>query len=264
MNSCCICGTIKNIGPYINKVFETIEKIGSYFDNYVIILYYDKSDDDTLAKLKAYQLKNIKLEFYVNCQPMSPFRTHNIAKGRNFIINRIQQKYSSFQYFIMMDCDDRCALDINEEVLISSLNRTDWDALSFVHPTGGYYDFWALSIRPYIFSCHHFYNQLLGLNYIIERIKNTDKNDLIQCWSAFNGFSIYRTDKFINCRYDGRFRIDYIPKQLLLENIKVAGPINPNVQQNEDCEHRHFHFQAILKNNARIMISPQQIFYLSK
>ena len=261
--NCCICGPAKNCGLYINKVLENIEKIGNIFDNYIIIIYYDKSDDDTLKLLKQYKHKNSKLELFVNRSPILPFRTHNIAKARNFIMQRIKQKYSNFPYFIMMDLDDRCALDINIDIIKNNLKRTDWDAVSFDHPSEGYYDFWALSIRPYVISCHHFHNKLLGLNKIINLINNSDKDSLIPCWSAFNGFAIYRTEKFIDCYYDGTFRNDYIPKQLLIENIKFAGPIDQTVQKNEDCEHRHFHFQAILKNNARIRISPLQIFNIN-
>lgn len=260
--NCCICGPVKNCGPYLDKIFENIEKIGTIFDNYALIVYYDKSDDDSLEKLKKYKEKNPKLELFVNLSQMLPYRTHNIAKARNKMLNRIKNNYSHFQYFIMMDFDDRCALEINIDVIKTTLNRNDWDAVSFDHPTHGYYDFWALSIRPYTLSCHHFHNKLLGLNKIINLIDNCQKDSLIPCWSAFNGFAIYKTDKFINCYYDGRFRLDYIPKQLIIENIKYAGPIDNSVQQNEDCEHRHFHFQAILNYNARIRISPLQVFNL--
>ena len=63
---CCICGSVKNCGPYLKKVFENIEKIGSLFDDYKIIIYYDESSDDTLQKLKDYMQINKKLIFYVN------------------------------------------------------------------------------------------------------------------------------------------------------------------------------------------------------
>jgi|Laugresbdmm110sn_2_1035109.scaffolds.fasta_scaffold03824_4 hypothetical protein len=260
--NCCICGPVKNCGPYLNKVLENIEKIGNMFNNYTIIIYYDKSEDDSLEKLMKYKNKNQRLELFINNTPVSSYRTHNIANARNRILDRIRNKYSNFDYFIMMDFDDRCALDINLDVINKMLKRSDWDSVSFDHPTEGYYDFWALSIRPYVLSCHHFQNKLLGLNKIINLINSADKNSLIPCWSAFNGFAIYRTEKFLNCFYDGRFRHDYIPKKLIVENINYAGPIDNSVQKNEDCEHRHFHFQAILQNNARIRISPLQVFYL--
>ena len=63
---CCICGPVKNCAPYLNKIFENIEKMGSLFEDYVIIMYYDRSIDGTLNILKKYQLKNPKLTIFVN------------------------------------------------------------------------------------------------------------------------------------------------------------------------------------------------------
>ena len=49
--NCCICGPVKNCGPFLDKVFENAEKIGLIFDNYEIIVFYDKSSDNTLEKI---------------------------------------------------------------------------------------------------------------------------------------------------------------------------------------------------------------------
>ena len=48
----CICGTVKNVGEYLPRVLENMEKIASIFEDYVIILYYDKSKDNTLQIMK--------------------------------------------------------------------------------------------------------------------------------------------------------------------------------------------------------------------
>ncbi len=37
--NCCICGPVKNCGPFLDKIFENMEKIGSLFDDYQIIIY---------------------------------------------------------------------------------------------------------------------------------------------------------------------------------------------------------------------------------
>jgi glycosyltransferase involved in cell wall biosynthesis len=257
MNSCCICGTVRNCGSYLEKVFANIEKIGALFNDYKIILFYDDSTDNTLAVLKDYQKKNDKLIFYSNKKLLS-HRTHRIAFGRNTCLNFIKTNYPDYEYFIMMDCDDRCSKTFCPNVLNMYLKRHDWDSLSFNHPDG-YYDTWALSIGPYVASCHHFRDNSLGKKYVTRLIQKVPKNALIKCYSAFNGFAIYRTSKFLNCYYDGRFRLDYIPTKLLSLNIKASG--NINLSQNiEDCEHRHFHFDAIRKNNARIRISPLCVF----
>jgi hypothetical protein len=44
-----------------------------------------------------------------------------------------------------------------------------------------------------------------------------------------------------------------------MENIKIAGKII-SLNNIEDCEHRFFHFSAVKKHNARIMISPLCLF----
>jgi hypothetical protein len=256
---CCICGTVRNCEPFLDKVFSNMEIIGSLFSDYKIILYYDHSDDNTLRKMKEYQNKNKKMIFYVNKSEMLPYRTHRIALGRNFCLNTIRTQFSDYDFFIMMDCDNRCAKDMNINLLNYYLhNNTYWDSLSFNHPDG-YYDSWALSKIPYVASCHHFKDTGIGVKFINEIIKKTPKDQLIKCMSAFNGFAIYRTQKFLNCSYDGRFRLDYIPRELLEKNVKYAGPINLS-QNKEDCEHRYFHFSAFFKNGARIRISPKCFF----
>lgn len=257
---CCICGTIKNVEKYLNKIFENMELVGSLFEDYVIILYYDHSSDNTLQKIKDYQIKNNKLQIIINNETPLEYRTHRIAKGRNSIIQMIRDKYSDYEYFIMMDCDDKCAYNMRLPLLKNYLNNdNNWDSLSFNHPEG-YYDSWALSIRPFVASCHHFNKKYSkGQRFIIKIIKQTPKDKLIKCLSAFNGFAVYKTEKFIDCYYDGRFRLDYIPQEFLIENIKAEGKIDIS-QDKEDCEHRHFHFQAVFKNNARIRISPHCLF----
>ena len=110
---CCICGTVRNCGKYLDKIFSNMEIIGSIFDNYKIILYYDISDDNTLEKIKNYQRINSNLILYENKNKLLPYRTHRIALGRNKCLNIIREQFSDYEYFIMMDCDDRCAKDIN-------------------------------------------------------------------------------------------------------------------------------------------------------
>ena len=260
MNKCCICGCVKNCGPYLNKIFENMEKVGSLFDDYVIILYFDKSKDDSLLKLKQYKANQIhQVDLYVNCGKRFKYRTHNIAKARNGILKRIREKYADFQYFVMMDCDDMCSRDIHLDVLKKNLGREDWDALSFNHPTG-YYDLWALSIEPFVFSFFQYNNKTLIVNYITDLIRKTPKEDLIPCFSAFNGFAIYRTPLFLSGFYDGRFRTDYIPSAMLAKQYQLSEGFDMESTQHEDCEHRHFHFQAVFGKEAKIRISPECLF----
>ena len=260
--NCCFCGPVKNCGPYLNKVFQNIEKISRLFDDYKIIIYYDKSSDNTLNILKQYQLKNNRLMFYVNKRPVSLFRTHNIANARNFCLNYV--KNNDFPFFIMMDFDEVNAKECYPEIIQKYLKREDWDGLSF-NTSPAYYDIWGLSIYPYCFSYNHFKNNVQNYKVIQKYITNLlDKtNDLLPCISAFNGFAIYRTNKFLNTYYDGRVRLDLIPeknmkahKSISKSNIVYKKYVTVDGRY-EDCEHRAFHIQS----GARIRISKEVIFY---
>ena len=268
-NKCCICGPVRNCGPYLDKIFENIEKIGALFEDYAIIMYYDQSNDNTLGKLKEYQLKNSRLRFYVNKGAVSPYRTHRIAKARNFCLEKVRERYADYPFFIMMDCDEVNCKTVYTDILKKYFDRDDWDALSF-QTSPIYYDIWALSIQPYTFSYNHFFNNNAYYgkiqNYVTKLLNNLKDGELLQCISAFNGFAVYKTDKFKDCWYDGRVRLDLVPKHYLLKHMKVTespiifkdyGNINGYY---EDCEHRAFHLQGISKNNAKIRISPEVVF----
>ena len=258
---CCICGTVRNCGKYLDKIFSIMEQIGTLFEDYKIVLYYDSSNDKTLEQLQNYATKNDNFVLLINTETLLKFRTHRIALGRNKCLKTMREKFYYYEYFIMMDCDDRSYYNIKLNLLKNYLLRDDWDALSFNHPAG-YYDTWALSKRPFVVSCHNFKNVGFGQKYITNIIKNTPRHKLIRCLSSFNGFSIYRTSKFIDCWYDGRFRLDYIPPKFIMENIRLAGRVIFPTASNaiEDCEHRFFHFSAVKKHNAKIMISPICLF----
>ena len=269
--NCCICGPVKNCGPYLQKVLENMEKIGNIFDDYKILIYYDISSDNTLGILKSYQQKNPKMFFYVNKKPMSPFRTHNLAIARNTCLDYIRQNREKYPYFIMMDCDDVNCKDINIEPLKNSLKRYDWDGLSF-NTSPYYYDIWGLSIWPFCFSYNHFndnYNYHVKIrNYVVNKLKALKPGQLLPCISSFNGFSIYRTEKFLNTYYDGRVRLDLFPKEYIQSHANAQksrkiiyrdyGHIKGRY---EDCEHRAFHQMARINSNTKIMISPEIIFY---
>jgi hypothetical protein len=275
--NCCICGPVKNCGPYLSKILENMEKLGSLFEDYQIIIYYDKSNDNTLDILKKYQQKNSKMLFYVNQKPVSKFRTHNIANARNVCLNYVKENREKFPFFIMMDCDDVNCKNINIDNLKKYLNNDEWDGLSF-NSSPKYYDIWGLSIYPYCFSYNHFEYNVKFYNIMQDFIdkllkKAAIEGKLVNCISSFNGFSIYRTNKFLNTYYDGRVRLDIIPKVNLSAHIKAAnsslifkqyfkpdGTVNVDGKY-EDCEHRAFHIQARQNSGARIMISPDILFY---
>jgi hypothetical protein len=269
---CCICGPVRNCGPFLDKVLQNIDKLGSLFEDYEIFIYYDKSTDNSLNKLKEYQAKNPRLKLYINPNLTSPFRTHRLATARNFCLEYVKTKdLNEYPFFIMMDFDDVNCKQVRPEILKKYLCTDDWDGLSF-NTTPMYYDIWALSIYPYCFSYNHFkntniHNHAFLKNYIDNKLKNLKNGELLSCISSFNGFSIYRTSKFLNTCYDGRVRMDLLPKKYLMSHMIAAnshivfkdfGHIKGKY---EDCEHRAFHMKAINNDEAKIRITKDVLFY---
>lgn len=265
LNKCYIGGCVRNCAKYIEKVFINIKKIGLIFDDYHVIIAYDHSHDNSL-QLLSYEKESIKnMDILINDNLLSVIRTENISNARNAILNKIRD-LEKWEYFIMIDCDDVSEHDIDLDVLKKSLIRNDWDSLSFNRKA--YYDIWALSLKPYIFSCWNFpeaVNVITEMtSYVNKSLKELNDDELLECYSAFNGFAIYRTAIFINSFYDWKNPIHLMIKEELYENFNILNKIPFLLKNNCDCEHRHFHLFAIRKYNAKIRISPLYLFLNTK
>ena len=153
------------------------------------------------------------------------------------------------------------------------MNPSSWDSVSFNLPD--YYDIWALALLPYMTSCWSWMNDLGDKRelvvakikeYVTQKLSLLPGNSLLQCSSAFNGFAIYRLEKFKKCRYDNfsgnnmQFitEFDYEQNLNALQNEISNGTWR--LENTVDCEHRYFHMQAIDENDAKIMISPRYLF----
>ena len=135
----------------------------------------------------------------------------------------------------------------------------------------------ALSLDPLVYSCWHWNNPDFVMNKLSQllntRLNHLHKDDLLECMSAFNGFGMYRLSKLDNCAYNGMLDINLFDNTVMNDNINAlnsnvcnAVKIVPlasspfNNMGKSDCEHRNFHSQMILKNNAKIRISPLYVF----
>jgi hypothetical protein len=274
--NCYICGCVLNCGKYLNNVFNNIFKIGILFNKYKIVIAYDQSNDESLNILLDYQKNYRNIEIIINKNEKSVYKTENIKNARNSILNFIKNDVDKelYDFFIMMDFDDVCEKSININVLEKHLhNNNEWDSLSFNRYN--YYDIWALSIEPYVTSCWHWsikqndslYVKNIMENYIKNKLKSINENELLECYSAFNGFAIYRKDKFINCVYNNNIfnSLGKIPINLIQNNIDKLNDISSKnnsmyISLLEDCEHRSFHLDAMFNYGARNRISPLYLF----
>jgi hypothetical protein len=273
MNKCCICAAVKGFAHHLDAVFLNMNKIGSIFDDYRVVIFFDHSEpswfiDDTLERIQKYQAQNNKVTLIINPTPLpnNTGKTYKLAHARNGCIQYIRDNCPEFQYFIVMDADDVSTSPIKVDRLKKYLKRSDWDALSFTRSQ--YYDLWALSMRELVYSCWHFQKPHalpIYQNAINNALRDCKPGGLVQVYSAFGGFAIYRSAKFIDCVYDGNPRLDLIPPFLLKKNIELCGQLTHYQWEawdapDQDCEHRSFHIWAKIKNNAKIAISPESIF----
>jgi hypothetical protein len=262
-----ICGCALNCESYLDAVFANIQKIIPLFDDYTILIAFDKSDDMTLRKLCDLK-RYYNMEILVNPNPRTSIRTQNIANARNQILKYMRRPESpKREYFIMIDMDDVSAGPMDTEVLkkyLTSEYHDKWDALSFNR--NDYYDIWALSIPPYMFSCWHVPNGFEAVAKIKPFIQgildSCDPNDLVECSSAFNGFGIYRTAAFEGVWYEWSIQktFEIMTKEQIDKYYDAVGQSFARLRGDQDCEHRWFHMKAILENNAKIKISPIKLF----
>jgi len=290
-NNCVIGLCVYNNEPGLPSVLTNIIKMSEskLFEKITVVAFYDSSSDKSYSIMENFknQYSNIiemviitnksnasrqmRMDFGGVNRVLDKNRTARIAIARNGILNHIRSQRASGvynKYFIMMDSNEyACVGQINIETLRSALHRSgEWDGISFDREAG-YYDYWALSFDPHIYSFYHVENRNETLSNMVTsfatKLKNAknaknaknidDQYDLIPVYSSYNGFAIYKTDMFLNCSYSSEININLFPKQLLPSKIL-------NHFKN-DCEHRKFHLEAIKKNNARIVVSPLSIFY---
>lgn len=275
-----LCIPCRNVAKHLNKIFDNILTLKQVFIKFNVCFYYDESKDSTLELIQNFKIKNNYVEVIINREKLLNYRTHRIAHARNCLIKYVNDYHADTDYIIAMDCDEICSYPINTEVLKYHLSLNSWDALSFNRhglPKGHRnYDIWALLYEPFVHHCHS-YNGDLSIVFkmrkdITRKLNKLKKGELFECYSAFNGFCIYKTKKFIDCKYDGKTQKYFSDEKIqdMLNFFKRKYNLDMKINYEcvdkshggglQICEHISFHLEAIRKNNARIRISGERIF----
>ena len=261
-----ICMCVYNNEAGLLDVLRNIRLIKPMFNEIQILVAYSFSHDQSLSILMnnthGLSIEIIQVDVIPNVN-----KTRNISNARNVLLQTIRDKYTHFPYFIMMDANEySCIGEINVNLIAESLSRhAEWDAISF-NREAGYYDHWALSITPYVYSFCHFVDFRKAVtkmrdyfNPLLDDYVKNKPNEYISVLSSFDGFSIYKMDKFIDCHYSDVIDLSLFPPNTIYEHIQTVG-INIHPHLVFDCEHRHFHLQAIQKHGAQIKICPKHLF----
>ena len=169
----CIYGCAKNVEQYLPNVLNNIDMLREIFDVKGVYVGYDDSDDSTLQILSKYASKTGDLHIcrpdshvrkdelidsYGNLvsvrfikQQFSKTRCINICNARNRCLKSIRDSGIRPDLIIAMDLDDVCSEVLDIDVIQQYIKKeNEWDGLTFYNER--YYDFWALSIRPFTFA----------------------------------------------------------------------------------------------------------------
>jgi hypothetical protein len=268
--ACCL--PIKNVESFLPKIFENLNLLSTLFisENFNVIFVHDNCTDDSEQLLNTYKNTSKFNVFIIDIDNDSPYRTVRIAKARNTCLDIVYNVLKNIDYHFMIDSDDVNTLTWNIDLIKYYLNNDNWDGLSFNR--SNYYDIWALLYGDFKHHCWGFYYEShIVVPYIqkdiISKLNSLEKYELFECLSAFNGFAIYRTDKFIDIIYDGfldnvKKYINDDEREQTLHYLRTTFNIqNLYIENNIDCcEHIHYHVSAIKKNNCRIRISKENLF----
>lgn len=270
MSHCFIGGCVRNCASHLDKVFLNIRKLSTKFEDVCVIIAYDESHDGTYEKL-IYHGNHFRTFSVITFDSLLNGRIKNLTRARNSILEKIRfltkndEYYQFWEYFIMMDMDDVCSGNMDIDILDDYMNRYDWDSLTFNRRE--YYDIYALSYEPYVYSCWNWgpyencWKMVTTMNKdISDRLSKLPTDELFDCFSAFNGFGIYRIQAFEGCFYGHTIPSPFFEIEQIEENERLA-EMKIDSSNRGCCEHVSFHINALKKNGAQIKISPKILFY---
>ena len=259
-----LCFCVRNCGKYLPDVFKNIELLKTLGLNVFSVFVYDNCADNSQNLLEEYQQKNSQTVIVRNIVNAHRQGTVRIAKARNTCLEIVYNELKDISYHIMIDSDNVCAprwdIDIIHKYL-TNFDNDNWDCISFNRDD--YYDIWALLYDNFKHHCWGFGNKSHNVvnimrNEINNKLKNCETNS-IEVMSAFNGFCIYKTEKFKGLYYDGLYcnMKDLLSEEDRQNTIKKFKTYNLDLELHtteECCEHIFYHLNA-LKKGCKIKVS---------
>ena len=297
--SLCVCLCIYKSEDGLPYVLANLHKIyaSGIFARFKVMAVYEASEAHfTTSRTSAYSscsayelltsfanhLPTNSVEIIKNVYPTTHVRQRNIGNARNTCLNRMRSMRDgvsgaeTYDYFAMMDANNySCIGPVDTDVLREAVLRSEeWDAVSFLREAG-YYDYWALSFDPYIYSFFHFnpnwYEICDKMNAAFKTYTETETSStthsgggggLLPVYSAFNGFALYKSAIYLSddLRYSDEISLALFPEDVLKKQIQQVG-CGTDGRINDDCEHRYFHLASMQPpHNARIYIYSKFLF----
>lgn len=229
------CAICRDNALQIPVMIKYIEFIGSFFQEYSVIIFENDSTDGTKKLLQEWKKRNDRVniifeDFKIKKRPNIKF----LADCRNRYIQELHQaKYSYFDMCIFLDMDMGYGIDIRG--IMDSFAKIDiWDGVfanGIFTKSGRMYDAFAFRNTEFPFVPGMTPGYWKKNVFEIQKIYPPGSS-LVPVDSAFGGVGIYKRSAIHDCLYDA---------------------------PGQDCEHVDFHRQAREKNYARLFMNPSMV-----
>ena len=200
-----ICGITRNDGETLPLTIRRIEKTGSLFGDYRVVVFENDSTDQTPTLLRQWEAQNARVtilsESLRNLPVLSAGRFQILAHCRNRYLNFVNDSrdLDGFEYIMVVDMDLRGGWSLDG--LASSFAETGWDAMAanaigYHNLRRTYYD--KLALKPQSLLRNNLFLRLFGEGWQFRR-----NGPLVPVQSAFGGLCLYRRDALLSRRYSG-------------------------------------------------------------
>lgn len=207
-----ICTICRDASLYLPEMISQMESIGSFFQDYRVVIYENNSEDDTPSQLYRWKRENPKVSPLVEFLPDSELeqkivnrnnnqfsRAEQRALARNKALSMALSQFSEeFSYILWIDANVQ-VLALNE--LIDTFQKSDrWDAVfAYRKDKEGHFHDWH-AFRDALFP---FGPELIGDAWYTEtrQFSLSENAAWHPVYSAFGGCAIYKRSLLKDYKY---------------------------------------------------------------
>ena len=257
-SSIVICALGRNISDVFESNREKLERIGSMFKTYKIVLFENDSTDDSRDLFQEWEKANphvILLQCFDEsgsreCKYKSksayadgslhPNRFHRMVYYRNQYLNYVKNRLPNYDYMMVFDLDLKGGISLDgiahsfdpsvlpkwDMVCASGYKMSPWVFM------GGRRLYDGLAYVPYEKG---FYEPVSLISLILSMNRTCDKrigSDLVPIYSGFNGLAIYKIQAIMKANYSA-------PR----------------------CEHLGLH-RDMIRQGKKLFMSPSMVMYI--
>jgi len=267
-----IVGLVRNCEPSLESEVEILRASFEDFKNVSFFLVESDSTDGSLEALRelATRIPNFQFLSLGNLRQSIPDRIERIAHCRNAYLDYVRTTSKQFDYVVVADLDGVNNL-LTKEKVATCWKFDGWSACT-ANQSGPYYDIYALRAPGWSeMDCWNEARSLYasGMNPVkswVKAIREKQRiipksEDWIEVTSAFGGLAIYKTEAFLEGKYqtfsgDELNVSEHVPFNLKLTATGHRIFINPKLTNFDFNEHNDFsRLSRRLKMSLKYLLS---------